>query len=794
MRQHKRLMLSVIVIFMTTVLASAQHLLTGKVQDEKRQPLAGAAIRVMPGNKGTVTNANGIFTITDLRPGNYHIEISFLGYENKILNVELPSNKNTNITLSPTHQTLNEVVVKDNYREQRHREETLNIEIVNDEFLRQNRGGSLMQSLSRLPGLSTMTIGSGQSKPVIRGLSFNRIVVVENGIKHQGQQWGDDHGLEIDQFAADRVEVIKGPGAILYGSDAIGGVIDIQQNGVPAENSTGGTIDLTAKSNNEYVGGSLWLYTRHKKSYYTLRTTVAGYGDYKVPTDSVDIYSYRAPLYKRHLRNTAGREQVINFSTGYISQRFQNRLFLSFLNNKNGFFANAHGLEPMQVDTLVHDRSSRDIRDPFHKVNHVKVINRSKWQINNSIWTNDVGYQRNFRQEWSRYTSHGFMPAVFPEGLNFPSDLEREFVKNTFSWNTKGSWNVAKKLKISTGINIEYQHNRIDGRGFIIPAFDQQSAGTFFYGKYSINDQSLLHAGIRYDYGRIHTEHYNDWFTTPVNDTDVHLKRAEELTRQFSSFSWAIGLNRSVDHFNLKGNVGKSYRTPTAQELAANGVNYHRFSYEVGNHNLNPEVAYQVDAGIEWSKHKTAIGITPFLNYFTNYIYLNPTSQHDRLYGNGNQVFYYTQNEVLRYGTEMHIHFSPTPKIKTGFIGEYLYSEQMNGDKKGFTLPWSPPATALFNLKYLPYTGRHFSETYISLDYKLTAPQNRIVPPEEKTDGYQLLNLSAGSTLGPSGRTSINMQIQNIFNTKYFDHTDVYRLINAPRPGTNVIINIKTTF
>ncbi|HOL99121.1 MAG: Plug domain-containing protein [Bacteroidales bacterium] len=131
----------------------------------------------------------------------------------------------------------------DNYAETRKKEESLSIEIVNDEYLKQNLGGSLMSSLERLPGVSTMDIGSGQSKPVIRGLGFNRVVVVENNIKHEAQQWGADHGLEIDQYAVNNVEVIKGPASLIYGSDAMGGIIDMKNRKVPVENSFGGTID-----------------------------------------------------------------------------------------------------------------------------------------------------------------------------------------------------------------------------------------------------------------------------------------------------------------------------------------------------------------------------------------------------------------------------------------------------------------------------------------------------------------------------------------------------------------------
>jgi iron complex outermembrane recepter protein len=181
---------------------------------------------------------------------------------------------------------------------------------------------------------------------------------------------------------------------------------------------------------------------------------------------------------------------------------------------------------------------------------------------------------------------------------------------------------------VTAGFSAEYQDNAIGGRGFIIPAFTQQTLGSFVYLKHRLSERSLVHAGIRVDGGLIRTDSYRDWFASrpdPANDTlRLFLQRADDLERKFSSLTWSLGYNLNLDQFSLKVNAGKSFRMPIAKELAANGVNYHRFSYEVGNAELSPEVAYQVDAGVEWHNRRLAIGITPFGGYFPNYIYLNP--------------------------------------------------------------------------------------------------------------------------------------------------------------------------
>jgi len=790
--------IAVLTLF-TAVNSQNLYKLSGTVSDENRHVLPGASVVITPGKTGTVTDANGNFHFSALETGVYILDVSFVGYKTFTDTIEIPVSHDIRIQMQPSVMTLHEVIVADNYAQTKNREDSRNVEVVNDRFVKMNLSGSLMKSLERLPGVSTIGIGSGQSKPVIRGLSFNRIVVAENGIKHEGQQWGEDHGLEIDQYAVDRVEVIKGPASLMYGSDAIGGVIDIKQLDVPAENSFGGSVDLTGKSNNNLLGTSVDIFARRKALYFTGRVTLLDFADYRVPTDSVDIYSYKAALYKNHLRNTAGNEQNFHFSFGAIGKRFSTRFFLSNLHTKSGFFANAHGLEPRNVDAELHDSSARDIQYPFQEVNHFKITNKSEWRGNNFDLEMELGFQNNFREEWSQYVSHGYMPAVSPDSLSFPSDLERQFDKNVYSGNVKVSFKPAVNLSVTGGLNTELQDNKVSGRGFIIPSFTQITAGAFVLGKYYLTPNSILQAGVRFDYGRINSEAYSDWFPSPEEiDGDTvwnYLQRAPDISRNFSNISWSVGFNQNWENVSLKANFGKSFRMPIAKELAANGVNYHRFSYEVGDPDLSPEVSYQLDLGAEYNSADFAVGISPFLNYFPNYIYLNPTSEHDRLYGNGNQVFFYTQSKVMRFGGEIHSHYKLLKPLLIGVIGEYLYSEQLSGEKEGFTLPFSPPASLLFNLKYSPENTGKVKNPYLSVDYKLVASQNRIVPPEEKTEGYQLVNMSLGGEVSVGNESiAVAFQVQNVFNQKYFNHTSYYRLINVPEAGRNFVLNVSIPF
>lgn len=704
-------------------------------------------------------------------------------------------------TLQPkktSPKQLKEVVIKDRRPQLRKEEEALNIEIVNSSFIQRNLGGSLMKSLERLPGIQTIGIGSGQSKPLIRGLGFNRVLVVDQGLKHEGQQWGADHGLEIDQFAIGEVELIKGAASFRYGSDAIAGVIDLKPQPIPAKNSFGGSVNLLGKSNNDLYGSSVNLYGRQENWFFDARLTYQNYGDYRVPVDTIFVYDYAVKLHNRQLRNTAGRETALHYTTGYIGKRFKSLVYLSNVDSKSGFFANAHGLEPRNVDEKMHDASSRDIQMPSQEVNHFKLISRTEYQVNAHQLALDLGYQRNFRQEFSQYVNHGFMPPVYPDTMSVSPNLEREFDKHVYSLNLTDKILLGKH-EITAGLSGEYQQNTINGWTFLVPSFKQVSAGLFAYDKYRVNENLLLHAALRYDFSHIRMFKYTDWFesergTQPTASFEK-LLRSEDLNRAFNSLVWSAGLNYNLEQFSLKANVGKSFRMPIAKELGANGVNYHYFSFEKGDPTLNAEQSYQADLSLGWTADRWSVLLSPFYNYFPNYIYLNPTSGHDDYYGAGNQIFQYAQSKVMRYGGELQLKLKLLESLSTSFSGEYLYARQLSGDKKGYTLPFSPPASALFNLSWSPVINEKFQKTYFSIDYRLTSSQNNIVPPEKKTPGYGLIDLQIGTELNFQKQAIlISLQAQNLMNTRYLNHTSFYRLIGLPESGRNLILSIKVPF
>lgn len=706
-----------------------------------------------------------------------------------------PSSEQEGTPLDTTH-VLDEVLVLDNHVRRRKQEESLHVEFVGKDFIQRNLGGSLMHTLERLPGVQMIGIGSGQSKPLIRGLGFNRVVVVDKGIKHEGQQWGSDHGLELDQFAAGEVEIVKGAASFVYGPDAIGGAIDVKPEAPPAPHSIAGSVDLLGRTNNGLYGGSFRLGARGDKWFADTRVTHLQFGDYRVPTDTVYVYDFGVGLHERRLRNTAGNETNLHATLGYVGADFNSILYLSNNRSSSGFFANAHGLEPRNVNAEEHDHSTRDILLPHQQVNHFKAVSRNAMHLGEHHVEVELGIQRNLRREYSEYVSHGYMPPALPTHMGNPN-LERQFDKYAYNVRVTDYWEIGNHA-LTLGASGEYQDNSIGGWTFLVPAFTQLQGGMFAYDRYRVNDRVLLHGALRYDYGRLRTGQYQDWFVSTVDDNGVGeaLVRSERMERLFNSFVWSVGANYDPSpKWSFKANVGKSFRMPIAKELAANGVNYHYFSYELGNPDLKAEQSYQADFTAVLQHGDWEIQLSPFINYFPNYIYLNPTSRFDHYYGAGNQVFRYEESEVIRFGGELQATYRLSPSVRISAVGEYLYAEQRSGDKRGFSLPFSPPPSLLTSINWSPELKHRHTRPYVAAEYRIVGAQNRIVPPERKTEGYGVASLQAGlSTYWSGTPIHLRLQVQNIFDTKYMSHTSFYRLIELPEMGRNIVLSVRIPF
>ncbi len=772
---------------LTNLIVNAQNTYTikGKVTDDKKEPLIGAAVAIHELKKGTVTNNQGIFEIDNTKSGDYHLHISFLGYKCVHYNIVriIDSDVYQEFVMQPDNVSLEEISIIGNATKIQKQQKTTSVEIIDNDFINNNLNVNIIKSIETLPGITSMDVGQGFSKPIIRGLGFNRVAVAENGVKQEGQQWGADHGLEIDQFGVERIEIIKGPSSLAFGSDAVGGVIQIMPNQIPDKNTFESSLQSVYKSINNQVGGSFMCKYRHEDWNYYFRYTNSEYADYRVPADSFFFNRYRFPILNNTLKNTAGKEQDLYFTIGIIKNQYKSSISISNVFSKMGFFPGSHGIP--SASKLLDDGNNRNIDLPFQKVNHLKIMNNTKYFLPNGSIEMNLGFQNNFRQEWSLFHTH-YQSQTAPE---HNPDLELEFRLNTISADIKCK-HILQKNVIETGITSQHQINDINGYMFLLPKYSRSAVGGYIYNKYTPNPKLIIDGGIRFDYGTTRISEYYSIYT--------QRNKSENLRTDFYDISWALGLSYLINKdFNFKTNIGKSFRMPNASELSANGIHHGSFRYEVGDKNITSEYSYQFDAGLYFANQKFVVELSTFANYFPNYIFLSPTGSYlhpdgyEILEADAGQIYQYVQSKAFRTGGEFSFSYKPTEMLGFSSSAEYVFATDLK-----YPIPFTPPLNIHSAITYsIPKIGKHVEETVFQVNANFTSAQNRVARNELKTGAYSIYNFNVSTNI-VFFKTSINFafQIQNIFNTKYFNHLSFYRLIELPETGRNIQISIKIPF
>jgi iron complex outermembrane receptor protein len=684
-----------------------------------------------------------------------------------------------------TH-SLSEVVVTESLQSLRNKRSSLHIDVVGKDALKQNFTGNLIQALDNIPGVHSMDIGSGFSKPMIRGMGFSRIAVTENGIKQEGQQWGADHGLEIDAFNVEQVNIHKGPLSLLYGSDAMGGIIEITELTPPIENQLFGEVSILGKSVNETLGGSVMLGLKKNSWYTKFRYSQQNFGDYRIPTDSIKYLTIDIPIYDRKLKNTAGIERNANLYTEYRKGSYISNYTISNVYQKTGFFPGAHGIP--DFSRVEDDGDSRNIDLPYSKVNHLKISSLQRYILDKIQLQWNIGYQNNHREEWSLFHTHYGDKQPAPE-----KDPNKEllFSLNTYSSNMQIKHNISELWEYSAGWNLQYQHNSISGYSFLLPRYNRFTTGVFAITTYRPSNALSFSGGIRYDYGKLkaseYLDHYLEAYLAENNYNEEMIAenkwRSYAVNRNFGDYSLSVGVvwNPEREHL-LQANIGRSFRLPGANELAANGVHHGTFRHEKGDPNLSSERGWQADVSYTYEKNGLTVNLSPFASWFNNYIYLKPTGQWSILPHAG-QIYQYTGAEALFAGAELSVSIDFLQNLNYRFSGEYVYA---NNQDEHVALSFSPPATMRNTITWTKNDYSFFTE------WQGIAKQNRVANNEDKTSGAQLFHLGASANIRLAGLNfDITLSARNIFDTKYYNHLSFYRKVEIPEPGRSFQLLIK---
>lgn len=775
--------------------AFAQHIISGQVVDQNQKPIPFASVEF---NQEVIqADIQGKFSFPNLPSGTYDLFIHEQGYvpiEKKII---LNQSQTFQFVLIHDHSyNLDQVEVIAH----KHDFTTGNSEHVGQKYVRDNYAGSLAKSLENMAGVNASGIGSSASKPIIRGLGFNRLLVSENGIKQEGQQWGADHGLEIDALNIEDVEVIKGPSTLEYGNEAIAGVIKIKNNQLPQKNSSNTNLTLMYQSVNDNYITSFNHQLRKDRFFYKIKGTYSDFGDYRTTTDRIKYLDRWMPIYNQRVKNTAGREVNLMGQLGYVDQNFRSILTVSNVHQKTGFFPGSHGI-PL-LSRLEHDGDYRNIEFPYQKVNHFKVISENELKINskNNIKFN-FGYQKNLRQEVSAFHTHygnQSAPLVNP-------DLELEFDLTTFDSHIKYEHTHNQYFKTIIGGQAQIQNNRIAGYNYLLPEYDRSIYSGYLIEEYQKDKKWKVTAGVRFDYSDFKSVGYFDQLLyNHLTEEDYapeianyYAQRSENISRNFSNLNGMIGATfQPNDFWDFNLNVGTNFRLPTAIELAANGIHHGSFRHEKGDATLDSEKGYAVDFKATYHRNNWDIAVSPYVYYFDNYIFLKPSGQFSIL-PHGGQIYQYMQSKALLTGFEVAINKQFNKNFDGQFIYEYIYNRQLTANNQlGNFLPFSPPSTLFGKLNYVidqPFKG--IENLAIQVNGKYAFEQKNIAQNEDITKDYFVLGAGIKTELLIHNfKANLTVQANNILNKKYYNHTSFYRPLQLPEQARNIQIILGIPF
>lgn len=596
-----KFIVSIILLFISTQSIYAQNTLSGKVTDKStKQPLPYTTIAIADLHTSILTDSLGNYSFKKIPSASYEIQISALGYKafSKIITIKGTSISNFELDKSTTELT--EVVVTGSSKATQIKKSPLPIVSINKEYLTTNLSTNVIDAIAKIPGVSAVTTGPNVSKPFIRGLGFNRILTLYDGIRQEGQQWGDEHGIEMDNYISDKVEVIKGPASLMYGSDALAGVVNIIPTAPLSNKTLGGTATTEYQTNNGMIGSSLFLSGTKNGFEYGGRVSTRIAKNYQ---NAVDGRVY----------NTGFKETAANLFFGLHKKWGYSHVSVSLYDNlqeiPNGSRDSATRKFTKQIteaDTLRpivsnDELNSYSISVLHQRVQHYRAFLKNSFFFANSRLDANFGFQRSVRREYS----HPAAPYQNVAGLYLQL--------NTFNYDVKYFLPEFNKWAVAVGVNGMYQTNDVSqGTEFVIPSYNQFDFGTFATVKKDFGKLNIA-GGLRYDVRNFNNkELYSkpnaitrfDQVVTGA-DTAGAEKPFSKYSTSFNGLTGSIGLSYAVNtNWTLKLNVARGYRAPNISEISANGVHPGTGFYQVGNAQFKPEFSSQADVGLSYTSNK----------------------------------------------------------------------------------------------------------------------------------------------------------------------------------------------
>ena len=653
------------------------------------------------------------------------------------------------------HLKLNELVVTGVTGDTKLKNATAPISIIRPQELRSTASTNVIDAIAHQPGLSQLTTGGGISKPIIRGLGYNRVVVMSEGVRQEGQQWGDEHGVEVDGGAVNSVEILKGPASLMYGSDAMAGVIILHSQPTAAEGTMRANVSSEYQTNNGLFGYSLSFGGNQKGFVWDARFSHKMAHAYK---NKYDGYVPGSQFQERAGRLLLGVQKHWGHSwLTWTAYHLTPSIIEGERDEETGELERGEGFTDHGYGKSL----------PFQQVKHYKLVWDNAVNLPSGMLKAIVGYQQNRRQE-------------FEEDMD---EYEAFFKLHTLTYDIRYLTQEWDGWKLSAGIGGMYQQSLNKGEEALIPEYR-----LFDFGLYATASKQLdrwtLNGGLRFDHRHLHGDEL-------MEDDE---QRFVDFRRHFNGVTGSVGAVWNVsDHLDMRLNVARGFRTPNLSELASNGIHEGSQRYEIGNRDLNAEYSLQADLGVDFTSEYVSAQLALFANRIDNYIFMHRLPEEVE---EGYLTYAYTQGDARLLGFEAGIDVHPVHSLHFENTFSYVDARQLNQSNERIKyLPFTPAprwtSEVKWELMHHSHTtvGHHHVEgphmhgsnglslnnVYLSAGIECYLKQDHIYSADDTetpTPSYTLVNLSAGTDILLKHKKIAEVYItaDNLLNRAYQNH------------------------
>ena len=744
-----------VILVLSVLTVSAQHTLSGRITDKLNgEPLTGVNVYIPELSKGTVSDTLGNYSLTNLPNGRFIVQYSFVGFKTVNREINLSGKDITvNIKMETTVIQGEEVVISGNFTTTQH-ENTIKISTIGIDRIAASGNPSLIQSISKVPGVSMISKGPGVVTPVIRGLSLSNILVLNNGVPMENYQFSQDHPYLIDENGLKRVEIIKGPSSLIYGSGAVGGVINLIPEHPAAEGTVKGNADLRYFSNTVGFLANLGIKGNQKGFVWGVS------GGVNSNKDFIQGNNEFAP-------NSRFNRYNLKADAGLIKELGVFRVFYSY--DKSRF-----GLAVPPAFQLVTE-NGRNNEVWYQDLTDHLIISQNKFFLGKFKLDVNLSYEQNNRQLKGSETDPPFTKV--------------DMTLKSFNYRIKAGSDLGKNGKIIFGIQGLWQKNTNgDAPNHILPDAISNDISGYVLTQWLVSNFKL-EAGLRYSHITIDVPYQEAGSHNHGENGQEGDEHFIEYNNNFDDLSASAGATWNINEQNLlRLNLASAFRSPNLAELTQYGIHGTRF--EIGNSDLKTQQNLEADLGYHLHTKHTSLDVSVFYNNIFGYIHLTPTADSTE---DGYRIYRYIQSDARLYGGEVSLHVHPHPVDWLHIKATYSLVEGQY--KNGEYLPLIPPQDLNLEIKFIAKKWKSLRKIYIEAGIDLVFAQNHPSVFETKGDPYNLLMMGAGFDIQLK-RQTINFSItaNNLLNVAYYNYLSTLKDVGIYDMGRNITFSIHIPF